>query len=98
MTRRLLLINLVLALSVSLWAQTNADEQIKPNDTLTVTVADHPELSKTNTVRADGKVEMPVLGTILVGGFTVAELHKNLERAYGILVASPRISIERSKG
>ncbi len=55
-------------------------------DVLSVTVWEHPELSRTVAVRADGTITLPPLGDLPAAGKTAAGLARDIEsRVYGTL-------------
>ncbi|MCP4631305.1 MAG: hypothetical protein GY855_00145 [candidate division Zixibacteria bacterium] len=56
-----------------------ADEyRIGPEDILSITFWQQPDLNTTITVRQDGKVSVPVIGEIVVAGKTTAELASDI--------------------
>jgi len=75
---RTLLVGLVVGLvSVgSAQAQTTTVEEytVAPGDRLDVNVLEDPTLNRTVLVRPDGKISMPLAGTIAVGGRTPEEV------------------------
>ena len=73
------------------------------NDTLNIFVFDHPELSSQRvdlgqisgtTVRKDGKVHLPVVGSIQAAGLTLSEFEKELQSEISKYVVDPQVHIE----
>ncbi len=68
--------------------------RVGPGDRLAVSVFEHPDLSQTVTVLANGAVRFPLIGDVLVAGLTSSEiarrLSEQLERGY---VVSPQVSV-----
>jgi polysaccharide export outer membrane protein len=62
-------------------------------DTLSVDVWRNPELSVTVPVRPDGRISMPLLGDIDVGGATPEEVASTIESALADFVRDPRVSV-----
>jgi polysaccharide biosynthesis/export protein len=63
-------------------------------DVLALTVWEHPELSRTVVVRADGTITLPPLGDIPAVGKTTAQLARDIEaRVYGTLRVTAQATI-----
>lgn len=60
-------------------APSPGDYRIGPNDQLSITVVDAPDLSNPVRVAADGDIAMPLLGTVKAAGLTPRELAMLLE-------------------
>jgi polysaccharide biosynthesis/export protein len=67
---------------------------IGPQDVLTITVWDHPDVSGKFTVEADGSFTFPLIGRVKAGGLTLrdleAELKKRLSPDY---LRNPQVSV-----
>ncbi len=65
-----------------------------PDDTLNVTVVGHPDLSVTDeAVRPDGRISLPLVSQLVVGGKTVGQVTTDLQRAYRPFLTSPLIVV-----
>ena len=59
-------------------------------DTLSINVWKNPDLSVTVPVRPDGKISAPLIGDILVAGFTPEEVSKFIEKRLKKAFPEPR--------
>lgn len=71
-----------------------------PGDALQIYVLDHPDLSSTRansdsayTVRPDGKVEFPLVGTIDTTGKTVTQFTEELKQRLSEYIINPDITV-----
>ncbi len=71
-----------------------------PGDALQIYVLDHPDLSSTRanadsayTVRPDGKVEFPLVGTIDCNGKTVTQFTEELKTRLSEFVINPDVTV-----
>ncbi|NLH98580.1 MAG: hypothetical protein GX446_03705 [Chthonomonadales bacterium] len=62
-------------------AQQGADYVLGPDDSIEISVADHPELTKLLPVRPDGKIAFPEVGEIVAAGKTPSQLAADLKAA-----------------
>jgi polysaccharide export outer membrane protein len=90
------------ALLVLAWASVLQAEQpagaetdylIGVGDVLEVQVWQEPDLSRTVTVRLDGKISLPLAGDVQAAGITTSELDQFLEKKFSALVAEPAVSV-----
>jgi len=58
------------------------DYHIGTQDLLEVTVFGVPDLSRAARVNANGEVSLPLIGTVMAGGRTIAQLESDLARRY----------------
>lgn len=63
-------------------AQAAEDYVLGPEDVISVTVWEHPELSRTSVVRANGTVTVPPIGDLMAAGKTTALLARELEKQF----------------
>lgn len=56
--------------------------RIRPGDTLTISVLEDPNLTRTVLVRPDGRVSLPIAGSVLVQGVTPEDLEKILAERF----------------
>lgn len=75
--------------------QVDTAYRLGPGDKLRITVFNEPNLSGEYEVGSEGTIGLPLLGEMIVGGYTLREVEYGLTLAYkdGYLV-DPRISIE----
>jgi len=77
-------------------ANGNVDQEeyrIGPEDALQIFVWKNDTLSRTVSVRPDGKISLPLLGDIQAAGLTPRELRDTLVKRYTEFIASPEISV-----
>ena len=76
-------------------AQTPApDYKLGPEDALSISVLDHPELAVARIqVDPGGKVRVPVVGSILVTGKTVAQVAETIRRALSKELQHPDVTV-----
>ncbi len=67
--------------------------RIGPEDVLQVFVWKNETLSRTVSVRPDGKISLPLLGDIQAAGQTAREIRDTLVKRYSEYIASPEISV-----
>jgi polysaccharide export outer membrane protein len=66
---------------------------IHPGDQLAISVFEHPDLSQTTVVQADGTIQYPLVGRVLVGGMAVAEARDSLAAALKKYLKHPIVSL-----
>ena len=69
------------------------DYQIGIGDVVEVQVWHEPDLSRTLTVRLDGRISLPLLGDIDTAGKTTSELDEYLEKKFAEVVTEPAVSV-----
>ena len=70
-------------------------DTIFANDLLSIDVFQVNELDRTVRVDSDGKVGLPLIGTVRAGGRTVSQFERDLERRYGAnYIQNPEISVQ----
>lgn len=70
---------------VDLPPEPDAAEQfyrIRPGDTLTISVLEDPNLTRTVLVRPDGRISLPIAGSVRVGGVSPEDLEIILQERY----------------
>jgi polysaccharide export outer membrane protein len=67
--------------------------RIGPEDVLQVFVWKNEALSRTVSVRPDGKISLPLLGDVEAAGQTTRELRDALVKRYTEFIAAPEISV-----
>jgi protein involved in polysaccharide export with SLBB domain len=66
---------------------------IHPGDVLTITVFDEPTLPSTAVVQADGTIQYPLAGRVLVAGMSAAEARDVLTRALKKYMKHPAVTL-----
>ena len=62
-------------------------------DLLEVTVLGYLDLTRLILVRPDGKISLPLVGTVTAAGLTVERLTQVLTRAYAVYIRNPQVTI-----
>lgn len=66
---------------------------IGPGDGIEIFVWDNPDISKSVTVRPDGKISTPLIDDLLVTGKTPSQLARDIEESLSKFVRDPLVSI-----
>jgi polysaccharide export outer membrane protein len=75
-------------------ARGEAEYLLGPEDVVSITVWEHPELSRTAVVRADGTLTLPPLGDVAAAGKSTTVLARELEsRIYNVLRLSTQATV-----
>ena len=69
------------------------DYRIGVDDRVQVTVWRNPELSVTAPVRPDGKISVPVIGDVEVGGRTPNEVAETIKRQLSAYIREPNVAV-----
>lgn len=64
-----------------------------PDDVIKITVQKHPEISGTYSVNLEGKIQMDMVGDIIVNGLSKKELEEKIARIISGYVDNPDISV-----
>jgi polysaccharide export outer membrane protein len=80
-------------LTLLLSGQALAERLITPEDQLEITVWSDRDMSRTVTVSADGKVVMPLIGSIRVAGVNEDEAAGCIAKALAQYIIDPKISV-----
>src|SRR5882757_5052111 len=74
-------------------AQVDPDYVIGSEDVLIINVWREPEMSRTVSVRPDGKITLPLIGDFEAAGFTPRQLQERLSKKLQTLVTNPEVSV-----
>lgn len=74
-------------------AKTQDSYIIGASDVIEVQVWKEPDLSRTITVRTDGKISLPLIDEITAAGLTALELQELIEEKYKAYVQDPVVSV-----
>lgn len=80
-------------LSAGQSAATEKEYLIGVGDVLEIQVWREPDLSRTLTVRLDGKISLPLAGDVEAVGKSTSELDQFLEKHFSDLVTEPSVSV-----
>ncbi len=74
-----------------------SEYRIGPEDVLVVTVWQNAELSRTVSVRPDGKISLPLINDVHAAGLTPLELREVIIKALREYMPSPEVSVGLSE-
>lgn len=85
---------LILGAGISVLGQTQLSDYILgPGDVLEVSVWGHDDLTRVVTVRPDGKIALPLVGTVAAAGVSVEQLTSILTTAYAVYLVDPKVAL-----
>ena len=85
----------ILLASLTAWAaEEDTDYIIGPGDALDISVWKDESLTKSVVVLPDGKISFPLIGQVVAGGKTVAQLKKEVEEKISPYVPDVTLSLE----
>ncbi|MGH2395634.1 MAG: SLBB domain-containing protein [bacterium] len=64
-----------------------------PEDVVEVSVWGYPDLTRLVAVRPDGRVTLPLVGSIDVSGTSVEQLTQALTRSYAVYIKNPQVTV-----
>lgn len=68
-------------------------DRVIPGDTISISLLPGEEYNRQITVQPDGKIAMPLIGTLSVSGMTVPELESALKKAYSKFLDRPQVTV-----
>src|SRR5688572_10058422 len=94
----LLTVLLICATGVSAGAQqapplVSRDYVLGPEDVIEVSVWGYADLARTLAVGPDGKVSLPLVGTVIATGMTADRLAQVLKTAYAMYIVNPQVTV-----
>jgi polysaccharide export outer membrane protein len=66
---------------------------IGPSDVLAISVWKEPEITRTVTVRRDGKISLPLVGELVASGLTTQQLQQTVTEKLQSYLASPEVTV-----
>jgi polysaccharide export outer membrane protein len=87
----LLMVCLLTAVATSAIAQ--QPYVLGPGDVIEVTVFGYPDLTRMIPIMPDGRVSLPLVGSVTAAGLTVDQLVAILTRAYAAYIRNPQVSV-----
>lgn len=89
------LLRAVISLSLLLpWSVAQAQIRVGPGDVLEISALGVPEMQRRVPIEADGMVSIPGVGTLAVGGMTLADLRDKIRKA----ITGQRVSLRTNTG
>ena len=76
------------------WSDAEPPYRLYPGDQLTIEVPAAPELNRTVTVQADGRISLPLLTPVMVADRSIVDAETLLSRAYASQLLRPQVSID----
>lgn len=73
--------------------QSEEDYRIGVDDQVAINVWGNPDLSVNLPVRPDGKVSMPLVGDVQVGGLTAEEVASNIQSKLSTYLRDPHVTV-----
>jgi polysaccharide biosynthesis/export protein len=75
-----------------------SQDRIGPNDSITISVLESDEISKTWRVNDTGDLDLPLVGRIHAAGLTVGELEEQLSASLKQYILNPQVSLFIAEG
>lgn len=72
---------------------TSVSAIVHPGDTLAISVFEHPDLTQNAVVQADGTIQYPLVGRVLVGGMSIPDARDSLTSALKKYLKHPNVSM-----
>lgn len=72
---------------------TEPDYRIGPDDRVQVSVWRNPELTVVAPVRPDGKISVPIIGDVVAGGYTPAQVADDIKKKLGVYIRDPNVAV-----
>jgi len=76
-----------------IFAPSTTSPTIHPGDQLAISVYGHPDLTQLTVVQADGTIQYPLVGRVLVGGMSAAEARDSLAKALLKYLKHPNVAL-----
>jgi len=67
--------------------------QVGPADILAINVWKEPDVSRTVTVRSDGKISLPLVGELQAGGLTPRQLEQEVTKKLSSYISDPEVTV-----
>ncbi len=74
-------------------ARSNATYVIGDDDVLSISVWKEPDLSRSVTVRNDGKISLPLVGELQAAGRTPSQLEQDIAEALRAYISEPQVAV-----
>jgi len=75
------------------WTNAEPPYRLFPGDELELTVASAPELTKTVTVQPDGRLNLALIGPVMVANHTLPDAERAIETAYASQLLKPDVTL-----
>lgn len=75
-------------------ASAQDDYVVGPEDEISITVWDHPDLTRKIRINLEGNISFPLIGEVQVGGLTTIEIEKKIEKLLDKdFIINPQVSV-----
>jgi polysaccharide export outer membrane protein len=75
------------------WTDDEPAYRLYPGDEIDLTVTSAPELSKSLKLAPDGRIDAPLIGSIMAADLSTEALARKLEGAYGPVLLRPEVEV-----
>lgn len=75
------------------WVDSEPDYRLYPGDQIEVATPSAPELNRLLTVGPDGRISLPLIGTVMAADRTASDLETLLSRAYATELVRPNVEV-----
>ncbi len=73
--------------------QAPAEYVLTPGDSVEITVLGEPDLTRTVTIRPDGKINLPLIGDVIAAGSTPTQLAERITTSLRAFLRNPQVSV-----
>jgi polysaccharide export outer membrane protein len=85
--------NAAIAAAMQQVARSKSDYHLAPADLISVTVYQDKDMDRKVRINSDGTISLPLIGSIVVGGMTLADAQAAIEGKLSQFLVSPQVSL-----
>jgi polysaccharide export outer membrane protein len=85
--------NAAIAAALQQVTRAKSDYRLAPADLISVTVYQEKDMDRNVRVNTDGTVSLPLIGTVAIGGSTLADAQAAIEKKLSQYLVSPQVSL-----